>query len=256
MLGQTLSHYRIVAQVCAGGMGVVYKAVDIRLDRLVALKVLPGDFSSDSQRRARFEREARAASALNHPNIVTIYEIDSDTGVLFFTMEYVDGLPLDRLIRERRIPLPEALEYAAQLANALAAAHSTGIVHRDIKPANVLITKSGVVKVLDFGLAKFHEPQTGDTEDTTISLSPLTNAGEVLGTVPYLSPEQAQGKLLDSRSDIFSYGSTLYELVTRHRAFEADSTAGIMAAILNGEPKPLDPVVFPTDLQRIITRCL
>jgi serine/threonine protein kinase len=233
MIGQTISRYKIVEKLGEGGMGVVYKARDTRLDRLVALKVLPRDFIGDSDRRARFEREARAASALNHPNIVTLYEIDSADGVLFFTMEYLLGSSLDRLLRERRLDVPEALKYAIQVADALAAAHGVGIIHRDIKPANIVVTPIGLAKVLDFGLAKLSDLPKSALDESTITASVGTRAGVVIGTIPYMSPEQAQGKPVDARSDIFSFGITLYEMFARRRPFDADSEAGTLGAILH-----------------------
>jgi serine/threonine protein kinase len=206
MLGETLSHYRILERLGEGGMGVIYRALDTRLERTVALKVLRPETLDDPDRKRRFAREAKAASALNHPNIVTIYDIDGDRGVDFIAMEHVDGESLQRRLAQGRLPLEEVLRYARGVAEALAAAHTAGIVHRDVKPANVMVTRSGRIKVLDFGLARITASEPIDSEASTASASVRTREGVVLGTIAYMSPEQAEGKTVDARSDVFSLG--------------------------------------------------
>jgi predicted Ser/Thr protein kinase len=259
-IAQTISHYRILEKLGAGGMGVVWKARDTRLDRFVALKFLPAAKMSDPERKRRFVQEARAASALNHPNIITIYDIDQADGADFIAMEFVPGKALDRLISRKGLRLNEALQYAIQVADALAAAHAAGIVHRDLKPGNVMVSENGCVKVLDFGLAKLIErggvSELARTE--TIEQAPKTEEGMVVGTVSYMSPEQAEGKKVDARTDIFSFGAVLYEMITGTRAFVGDSILSIMSAILRDEPKPAAEIVlgFPRELDRIVTRCL
>ncbi len=261
LLGQTLTHYHVLERLGEGGMGVVYKARDMRLNRLVALKVLPPDKMADPSRRARFIQEAQAASALNHPNIVTVYEIDRDGATDFLAMELIAGRTLDAAIGQRGLKLTECLKYAIQIADALTAAHAAGIVHRDLKPTNVMVTEAGAVKVLDFGLAKLTELASPEQE-ATLTLKPearpLTEQGAVLGTVAYMSPEQAEGAKVDARSDIFSFGSLLYEMLTGRRAFHGDSKMSTITSILRDDPAlPADagsPV--PRDLEKILTRCL
>ena len=222
MIGQTLGHYRITEKLGEGGMGVVYQARDLHLDRFVAIKTLPPERVADSERKRRFIQEAKAASALNHLNITHVYDIGSADGVDFIAMEYVAGQTLDQAIGHRGLPPDDALKCAAQVAVALAVAHAAGIVHRDVKPANVMVTEKGLVKVLDFGLAKLIERDKGCGSATTLARPALTEQGTILGTVAYMSPEQAEGKSIDARSDIFSFGYVLYEMVTGRRAF-ADS---------------------------------
>jgi len=255
LTGRTMGRYEVVSRLGGGGMGEVYRARDTRLRREVALKVLPPEYMADVERKRRFELEARAASALNHPNIVTIFDIDQVDGVSFIAMEYVPGKTLDQMIPRRGLRMQEALKYAVEIAGALAAAHGAGIVHRDIKPSNLMVTGTGQVKVLDFGLAKLMEPAGASVEAPTRSLKPQTELGAVVGTVSYMSPEQAQGKPIDVRSDIFSFGSVLYEMVTGRRAFQVDTKMSTLAAILNQEPAPLGAVV-PRELEKLITRCL
>lgn len=275
--GDALAQYRIEAKLGEGGMGVVYKAYDSRLHRAVALKVLPPDhivyrardtklnrdiavkvlpvaFTNDPERKRRFVREAQAASALNHPNIITIYDIDTSAGVDFIAMEYVSGRTLDRLIPRQGMRTAEVLRYAVQMADALAAAHAVGIIHRDLKPGNVMVTESSLVKVLDFGLAKLTKKAGPDEATETIGARP-TEEGQILGTIAYMSPEQAQGLKLDARSDIFSFGAVLYEMLTGRRAFSGDTNMSTLAAILNREPQPL-AATTPRELDRIVTRCL
>ena len=238
-------------------MGAVYKARDTQLGREVALKVLPHDKMTDPDRRRRFSQEAKAASALNHPNIVTIYEIASDEGIDFIAMELVKGRTLEALLVFGPVRINEAIKFARQMADALAAAHAAGILHRDLKPANIMVQDSGLVKVLDFGLAKLTTAgDTGETDTTRTMV--LTQAGAVMGTVAYMSPEQAQGKKLDFRSDIFSLGVILYEMVTGSRAFAGDSQASVLVALLRDEPKPIGDLRagVPPDLERLISRCL
>jgi tRNA A-37 threonylcarbamoyl transferase component Bud32/tetratricopeptide (TPR) repeat protein len=218
-IGACLGPYEIIAMIGAGGMGEVYKARDTRLDRTVAIKVLTRDKVADPERKRRFLQEARTVSALNHPNIVTLYDIASDGGIDYLVMEYVPGKSLDRLITPKALPLSEALNYAQQIGNALAAAHAAGIVHRDIKPANVMVTPESQVKVLDFGLAKPDEPPVTPDGITRTLETALTRPGIVLGTVAYMSPEQARAEKVDARSDLFSFGAVLYEMATGRRAF-------------------------------------
>jgi eukaryotic-like serine/threonine-protein kinase len=243
-------------------MGEVYRAKDTRLDRSVAIKVLTSEKVADPERKRRFVQEAKAASALNHPNIITIYDINTDNGMDFIAMEFVQGKTLDQIIPRKGLRLGEALKYAIQMADALAKAHAAGIVHRDLKPANVMVTEEGSVKLLDFGLAKLVEPDESDqwaeTRDTKRDEGPSTEEGTILGTVAYMSPEQAEGKKVDARSDIFSFGSVLYEMITGRRAFQGDSKMSTLAAVLNKDPKPVTDLAegIPRDLEKILSRCL
>ena len=258
--GDRLGSYEIVGTLGAGGMGEVYRARDTRLGREVAVKVLPAEKLSDPTRRARFEQEARAVAALNHPHIVTVHEIESAEGVDFIVMELVAGKTLDALIPRHGMRFGEVLRIAIPLADALAAAHGAGIVHRDLKPANVMVTPEGVVKVLDFGLAKLTQAETASSEDDTTldAQAKLSRPGTVAGTPAYMSPEQASGRPVDARSDIFSFGALLYEMVTGRRPFGGGSTAEMLAALLKEQPRPPSEVVtdVPKELERIILRCL
>jgi serine/threonine-protein kinase len=252
--GTRLGPYEIIAPAGSGGMGEVYKARDRRLNRLVALKVLPPDKVTDPERRRRFLQEAKAASALNHPNIVTIHDIGQENGIDFIVMEFVTGQTLAERIGLGPCTTEEILSIASQLAAALAAAHAVGITHRDLKPANIIITESRAVKVLDFGLAKLTRASETGPDDSTVT-SADTQAGVVMGTYSYMSPEQAQGQKVDARSDIFSFGSVLYEMAAGRRAFHGDSPISALTAVLRDDPKPLPPGVS-TRIQRIIARCL
>src|SRR5260370_4345369 len=263
MIGQQLAHYRIDSKLGEGGMGVVYCAFDTHLDRAVAIKVLRGDATADAERRRRFVQEAKAASALNHPNIITIHDINraevEGELVDFIAMEFVPGETLDQRIGRKGLGLGEALKYGIQIADALARAHAAGIIHRDLKPANIIINADGHVKVLDFGLAKLMEPESSPDERTlTLKHSPQTEEGKIVGTVAYMSPEQAEGKRVDARSDIFSFGSVFYEMITGRRAFEGETKMSTLAAILNREPESLSEIraTVPREVERIVARCL
>jgi Tol biopolymer transport system component/predicted Ser/Thr protein kinase len=264
MIGRTISHYKIIEKLGEGGMGVVYKARDTNLNRFVAAKVLhPGKVVAPELKR-RFVQEARAASALNHSNIITIYEVGSDEGIDFIAMEYVQGKTLDQLIPRKGMPLNAAMKYAAEIANALAKAHSAGVVHRDLKPSNVMVSDEGVVKVLDFGLARLIQPsdvRLGEFEATHTmhpDRSPQTEEGTILGTVSYMSPEQVEGRKADARSDIFSLGVLIYEMVTGQRPFQGESKISTLAAILNKDPRPASELAprLPPEVERVIARCL
>jgi TolB-like protein/Flp pilus assembly protein TadD len=256
MIGQTLGHYRVTAAIGAGGMGEVYRATDTKLGRDVALKVLPPDVARDPERLARFQREARAIAALNHPHIVTIFSVEETGGVHFLTMELVEGQSLDGLISESGLSVEQIVEIASALADALAAAHEKGIVHRDLKPANIMVTSEGRVKVLDFGLAK--DIRADDPSNATLTSAGHTQAGIVMGTPAYMSPEQVAGRPLDHRTDIFSLGIILYEMATGRRPFEGTSSAELASSILRDTPAAITSARadLPADLARIIRRCL
>jgi serine/threonine protein kinase len=264
MVGSTVLHYQFLEKLGSGGMGDIYKALDTRLNRYVAIKVLTTAAAGDPERRRRFIQEAQAASALNHPNIITIHDIISEGNTEFMVMEYVTGKTLVDLIPKGGLRVPQVLKYSVQMADALQVAHASGIVHRDLKPANVMVTDSGLVKILDFGLAKLTDrgPLTtlsGPTDVTqTIAEGPLTVEGSIIGTVSYMSPEQAQGRKIDTRSDIFSFGVVLYEMVTGARAFEGDSALTTLSAILRDDTRPVAEFApeAPPQMEMVIQRCL
>src|SRR5215471_2114910 len=261
MVGTRIAQYRFVEMLGAGGMGEIYKALDTRLNRMVAIKVLPSAKSGDPDRRKRFLLEAQAASGLNHPSIITIHDVISEGDTEFMVMELVGGKTLTDLIPKGGLRVPQAINYALQMADALATAHSVGIVHRDLKPANIMITDSGLAKILDFGLAKLVESNAGAAmppSDTEATEAGLTIEGSILGTVAYMSPEQAQGKKVDTRTDIFSFGVVLYEMLTGRHAFEGDSAVSTLSSILRDEVKPMTEVVpdVPPQLDTVIQRCM
>ena len=266
VIGHRLSHYEIIARIGEGGMGVVYKARDTHLDRFVAIKVLNAERTADPERRRRFIQEAKAASALNHPGIIAIYDINNEDGVDFIAMEFVEGQTLEQMIGRWGLAPANALNYAIQTAEALAKAHAFGIIHRDIKPSNIMVTTDGLVKVLDFGVAKLVAVErspagidgAADTRTVSLGDKPTTGEGRIVGTIAYMSPEQAAGQPVDARSDIFSFGAVLYEMVTGVRAFGGTTTVSTLAALLNTNPKPPSELSksLARDFERIILRCL
>ncbi len=263
LAGQTVSHYVFLDKLGAGGMGEIYRARDSRLNRIVAVKVLSPGKTHDPERRRRFIQEAQAASALNHPNIITIHDILPEGDTQYMVMELVAGKTLHELISAGRLPIPQVLQLATQMANALAVAHAAGIIHRDFKPANVMVTGYGLVKILDFGLAKLtdlsaRQYASVDGEQNTLTAAPLTREGSIMGTVNYMSPEQAEGLKVDHRSDIFSFGAVLYEMLTGQRAFDGDSGISALSAVLRDEVKPIHEIApeVPAELADIVNRCL
>ena len=265
MIGRTISHYRITAKLGEGGMGEVYRAEDTTLGREVALKVLPAEMAEDPERLARFEREAKTLAALDHPNIVHIYSVETaatdDGPIRFLTMQLVQGRRLSELIPSSGLPLKRIFELAIPLAEALAGAHEKGVVHRDLKPDNIMVTETGRVKVLDFGLAKLRQESAvveASEIPTEIPDEPLTGEGRILGTMPYMSPEQLEGKELDARSDIFSLGIVLHQMATGERPFKGDTSVSLISAIVKDTPPSVDTVrkELPHHLARIVNRCL
>jgi non-specific serine/threonine protein kinase len=255
MIGRTISHYRIFTKLGNGGMGVVYKAKDMRLDREVALKFLCDGLAQNQQALERFRREAKAASALNHPNICTVYDVGEESGKTFIVMEFLDGVALKDLIGGHPMELDRLAEISREIADALAAAHAKNIIHRDIKPANIFISEGGHAKVLDFGLSKIVVPTKAKSEFTTLT---VTQTGMVMGTLPYLSPEQLHGRQVDHRTDIYSLGAVLYEMATGQGPFVGATTAELISSILRDTPKPVSGLraELPVALERIIERCL
>ena len=262
VIGHRLSHYDILEKLGDGGMGVVYKARDTRLNRVVAIKILAPDKVADPDRKRRFVQEARAASALNHPNIITIHDISAEDGMDFIVMEFAPGKTLDRLIPRNGMRLRDVVKISAQITDALATAHGAGIVHRDLKPGNIIVSEEGRVKLLDFGLAKLTEQvetaervEIGET-DETVTHAPRTSEDMIAGTIAYMSPEQAEGRPVDARSDLFSFGSVLYEMLTGRRAFTGRSRMATLSAVIHQEPKPLAMTESSPELERIVGRCL
>ena len=249
MIGQALSHYKIIEKLGAGGQGEVYLAEDSRLDRKVALKILPQHLSDRADLRERFEREARAVSSLNHPHICTLYDIGEQDGIHYLVMEHLEGETLAARLEKGALPLEQTLEYAIQIADALDKAHRQGVVHRDLKPGNIMLVKGGA-KLLDFGLAKLQATET----PTNLSALPteqasLTAEGTILGTLQYMAPEQLEGKEADSRTDIFAFGAVVYEMATGKKAFEGKSQASLIAAIMERDPRPI------AELQPMTLQC-
>ena len=259
MIGQTLSHYKITEKIGEGGMGEVYRATDTKLNRDVALKVLPEAFAADRERMARFSREAQVLASLNHPNIASIYGLEDSEDKHALVLELVEGETLAERIQKGAIPLEESLKIALQIAEALEAAHEKGIIHRDLKPANVSVTPEGKVKILDFGLAKAlaAEVPAADISDSPTRTDEMTSPGVILGTAPYMSPEQARGKVVDKRADIWAFGCVLYECLTGTQLFGGETTTDCIAKVLQKEPDwEALPEGTPQGIQRLLRRCL
>ncbi|MEK7798524.1 MAG: serine/threonine-protein kinase, partial [Acidobacteriota bacterium] len=254
---QMVSHYRLVEKIGEGGMGVVWRAVDTTLDREVAIKVLPDLFAEDPDRLARFEREAKLLASLNHPGIATIHGLHQAGGIRFLAMELAPGIDLARRLAEGPIPIDEALAIALRVAEALEAAHERGVVHRDLKPANILVAPDGKVKILDFGLAKALESELSSGSRASISPTLTTRAGVILGTAAYMSPEQAKGKKVDRRTDIWAFGCILYEMLAGHRPFGGEGVSEVLAAVIMA---PVDfrdlPPAAPARIRQLVRRCL
>ena len=258
MIGATLSHYRITEKLRQGGMGVVYRAEDTNLSRQIAIKVLPDMFTSDPERLARFEREARLLASLNHPNIAAIHGLEQAEGKRFLVLELVEGETLAQRLLKGPLPVQEALEVCRQIAEGVEAAHEKGVIHRDLKPANVKITPEGKVKILDFGLAKAFQEETAaaDLSQSPTLTAAMTRAGVILGTAAYMSPEQAKGKAVDKRTDIWAFACILYECLTGKRAFEGETISETIASILRNEPDwTVLPVGIQEPIRRLLSRC-
>jgi eukaryotic-like serine/threonine-protein kinase len=264
VIRQNIGPYQVVEKIGAGGMGEVYRARDARLQRDVAIKVLPAAFANDAERMARFEQEARSAAALNHPNILAVHDLGKHDASPFIVTELLDGMSLRQVLQGGPLPARKAIEYGVQVAQGLAAAHDKGIVHRDLKPDNVLVTNDGRVKILDFGLAKLTQPETSGASMSVLPTTPAfsavpnTAAGMVLGTMGYMSPEQVRGGSTDHRTDIFALGVVLYEILAGRRAFAGDTAVDVMSGILKEDPPEL-PIAerhIPLSLTRIVSRCL
>src|SRR5208283_5593065 len=255
--GTKLGEYEVKSLLGSGGMGEVYRARDSRLGRDVAIKVLPSFLSTDSERLRRFEQEARAAAALNHPNILAVHQMGTYQGAPYMVSELLEGETLREQLKRGRLPIRKAIDYSVQIARGLAAAHDKGIVHRDLKPENLFVTKDGHVKILDFGLAKLTQPQSG-SEKSALTLTQGTEAGMVMGTVGYMAPEQVRGQTADHRADIFAFGAILYEMLAGKRAFQKPTSPETMSAILNEDPPGISQVAanIPPALQRVVHRCL
>jgi serine/threonine protein kinase len=257
MVRTTLSHYEILAEIGRGGMGVVYRALDTNLNREVALKVLPAELVADPEWKRRFVQEAQAAAGLTHPHIASVYEIGDWHGVAFITMELIDGCRLSDMLQGKPLPMPEVLELVAEVADGLARAHERNVVHRDIKPANIMVTAEGRAKIIDFGLAKLVEPVGEDSRGLTTALN--TAPGIVVGTTPYMSPEQARGIAIDHRTDIFSLGVVLFEMIAGHRPFAGETTIDTLNAILTAPAPPLPgkgASQQASEVERVVHRCL
>ncbi len=255
--GARLGPYEIHSLIGVGGMGELYRAYDPRLERFIAIKILSSGNSTDAERKRRFAQEARAASALNHPGIVTVYDVGSESGMDYIVMEFLAGSTLEALIPRNGFSIRDLLCYSAQAADAIAKAHSASILHRDIKPGNLIVTNDGCVKVLDFGLAKL-ERQPAHCDERTTASAAITDDGVIVGTPAYMSPEQAEGRPLDSRSDVFSFGSMLYEMATGRRPFQGDTAVATILSILRDEPVSVREIrpEMPAELERLIRRCL
>jgi eukaryotic-like serine/threonine-protein kinase len=258
MVAEQISHYRILGKLGAGGMGEVWRALDGRLGREVAIKLLPAEFAKDSDRLRRFEQEARATSALNHPNILTVYDIGEHEGAPYIVAELLEGEELSEFIKQGAIAPRRAIDYARQIAEGLAVAHAKGVVHRDLKPENLFVTNDGRVKILDFGLAKLRQQQVGGIDKDAPTQKRITDPGVIMGTLGYMSPEQVRGQETDHRSDIFAFGVILYEMLSGQRAFRGDSAIEVMNAILKEDPPELGElgVKISPGLEKIVRRCL
>src|ERR1700686_3062877 len=256
--GAKLGQYEIRSPLGAGGMGEVYRARDTRLDREVAIKVLPEFVSSDPDRLWRFEQEARAAAALNHPNILAVHQMGTYEGMPYLVSELLEGETLRESLSHGPVPLRKAIDYGVQIAHGVTAAHEKGIIHRDLKPENLFVTRDGRVKILDFGLAKLTQVKAASLEGATVTVQERTDPGHVLGTIGYMSPEQVGGQAADHRADIFALGNVLYEVLTGKRAFHGPTPADTMSAILNQEPPSISQLAprTPLSLQRVVHRCL